>query len=210
VRLEEATEGLVVRNRRNGSFYRYVRPEGTRVRIRPLELFPNGLLIEKTADTIVDADLQVDPVTEWSDEVYVEVDPKTAATRRAQCEAEFAQKQEELVILEAEMITAHERPGGRGSHANRIKACRWRVEVLERGLAERTQAISSVSRTDTISHPHFDPGEIVQLPSGNPARLDGYTDSLADVRTRVAGSLTSVSVPVEVLRPWHNHSLATR
>lgn len=195
-----------MRNRRNGSFYRFVRPEGQRVRIRPLELFPNGLLIEKTADTIVDSDLQVDMVAEWTEEVYVEVPENVAAQLRVASVAQLEQKQAELVILEAEMITMD--PKGRGSHANRIKACRWRVEVLTRGLAEPTQDISSVSRNDAAA-PHFDAGTIVQLPSGQPGKVESSAGPVANILTHVAGIVASVPVPMEILRPWHSRSIAT-
>lgn len=206
MRLEEARPDQVVQNRRNSSYYRFVRPEGQRIRIRPLELSPNGLLIEKTADTIVDADLEVDPVAIWSAELFVEVAENVAILLRQQAEAQLLQKTEELVILEAEMLTID--PKERGSHANRVKACRWRVGVLTQGLQERTQAISSTSRQDTVV-PHFDVGDILQLPSGQPARLQSYLDNGAEILTKVAGCVTTTAVPTEILRPWTSRNLAT-
>ena len=55
MRLGSAEPESVVKNVGNGSFYRFERPDRGRARIRPLELFPNGRLIAKPADTLVDA-----------------------------------------------------------------------------------------------------------------------------------------------------------
>ena len=200
MKLREATEGLVVRNSRNGSYYRFERMEGTRCRIRPLELFPNGLLIAKPTDTIVEPDLLVDAVGEWSEE-FVVADVPSHVLRR--CTAELEVKREKYAELQkqAELIA----PKERGSHANKVKAVADRIATLERGLQERAtlapveQVVARVAELEV--------GSLVRLPSGRPALLlrlqekDG--DVYAKIRChRVNGGLLETALNVVALRRW--------
>lgn len=209
MKLSEAREGDVVRNRRNGSFYRYERPDSNRTRIRPLELFPNGLLIEKSADTIVESSLEVDSVGRWSDEFFVADD--SAEPLRQPCESELLSKKEELTVLEAEMLTidpnAH---GGRGSHANKIKAVARRVESLERGLAERSEDIEIATSSVEEEQPTWNLKDYVQLPSGLPAIVLGVAGSQVDVGTKTTtGQVIRRVVDSSLLRPIEHRHLAT-
>lgn len=213
VKLSEAREGDVVRNRRNGSFYRYERPESNRTRIRPLELFPNGRLIPKSADTIVESGLEVDAVGRWPDdeEIGFFVEEEGAERLRPSCEAELLTKQEELTVLEAEMLTidpnAH---GGRGSHANKIKAVARRVESLEKGLAERSKDVTVATSSVEEASPLWNLKDFVQLPSGLPAIVLGVVGSQIDIGTKTTtGQVIRCAVDSSLLRPIEHRHLAT-
>lgn len=213
--LVEARADQVVRNRKNSSYYRFVGPVDQRVRIRPLELFPNGLLIEKTADTIVDADLEVDAIGMWSDEFFVE-DSRTARLQGS-CEVELKQKLLDLVALEAEyQVIDPSAHGGKGSHANKIKAVAGRIAALERGLAERTGEVRTAERQVEPEIPVFADRSLVQLPSGLPAlvmetfNLPSDTRPYAKLRAKASdGSVVDVSVVQECLRPYEHRFMAT-
>lgn len=216
VLLVEAHPEQVVRNRKNRSYYRFVGLAEQRVRIRPLELFPNGLLIEKTADTIVDPDIEVDVVGQWAEEFFV--DDQRAEKLQEGCEQELERKRAELVVLEAEYETidpnAH---GGRGSHANKIKAVAGRVEALERGLSPRTgDAIQVEGIEELATGGVFAARSLVQLPSGCPALVMGTITPPSDakpyarVRAKAAdGRVVSLVINQECLRPWEARHMAT-
>jgi hypothetical protein len=215
VLLAEAHAEQVVRNRKNSSYYRFDSLAEHRVRIRPLELFPNGLLIEKTADTIVEPDLEVDAIGDWSDEFFVD-DPRGPKLFAAY-KQELGEKREELQRLEAEYETidpnAH---GGRGSHANKIKAVVGRVAALERGLADRKVAATTVKQSVKATVKTFADRTLVQLPSGLPAVVLGTvqipSDKRPHARLRVKssdGQLVPATVVQECLRPYEHRFMAT-
>ena len=213
--LVEASADQVVKNRKNSSYYRFVAPVDQRVRIRPLELFPNGLLIEKTADTIVNADIEVDAAGRWDDEFYVS-DPR-ASRLRAGAEQELDAKRAELVVLEAEYQTIDPRAhGGKGSHANKIKAVARRVESLERGLAEHTGKTTTVTRGLAPAAKVFADRSLVQLPSGLPGLVMGTVKLASDARPYAKirikapdGSIVGTTVVQECLRPYAHRFMAT-
>lgn len=209
MRLAEGREGEVVRNRRNGSYYRYERPEANRTRIRPLELFPNGLLIPKSADTIVESTLEVDRIGRWCDEFFV--DEPSAEKLRDTYSTELQQKREELVVLEAEMATIDpNKHGGRGSHANKIKAVVRRVESLERGLAERSKDVKVISSSDEQTEDRFKPKQLVQLPSGLPGIIVGAVGTQVSVGMKTpTGQKLVRPLDPSVLRPLEHRYLAT-
>lgn len=213
MKLGDGTHGDVVRNRRNGSYYRYEQPESLRTRIRPLELFPNGRLIPKSADTIVESTLEVDLVGRWpeDEEIGFFVDDDGAERLRQPAEAELTRKQEELTTLEAEMLTidpnAH---GGRGSHANKIKAVARRVESLENGLAKRSKDVKLAVSLAEDAGPAWATKSIVQLPSGLPAIVLGAIGNQVNIATKTsAGMVINRSLDPSLLRPIEHRHLAT-
>ena len=200
MKLREATEGQVVRNERNGSYYRFERMEGTRCRIRPLELFPNGLLIAKPTDTIVEADLGVELMGAWNDEFVVS---KIPSRIRKRYEAELIAKRELLTTLdkEAELIA----PKERGSHANKVKAVTDRVMVIERGLQERAAQVGVEQVIARMAE--LQVGSLVRLPSGRPALLVRLEERDGDVYGwirchQVSGGLLDTDINVVCLRRW--------
>lgn len=210
VRLDAANEGDVVRNCKNGSYYRYERPEKNRSRIRPLELFPNGLLIPKSADTIVEPTLEVDAVGRWSEDtedffVNTEVPAKVRQAYADELEA----KTQQLVQVEQEMLTVDNSHGGRGSHANKIKAVARRVQSLERGLADRPKDVKIQKHTASKAQAAFRLKDLVQLPSGRPAIVLSADPTLIGIMTKTAGGPIRTSVPAALLRPLEHRHLAT-
>lgn len=210
VKLSEASEGDVVKNKRNGSYYRYEHPESNRTRIRPLELFPNGLLIPKSADTIVESNLEVEMMGQWSEEFYVQ--DESAERLKTSFRAEFVQKREILKVLEAELLTIDpNKHGGRGSHVNKIKAVARRVESLERGLAERSEDVQIANSSADIQSPLWEPKDFVQLPSGLPGIVIDVMDKKhvkIGIKT-CAGKVLKQAVDPNLLRPLEYRHLAT-
>jgi hypothetical protein len=205
MRLSESRQGDVVKNCRNHSFYRYEKPESNRTRIRPLELFPNGLLIEKSADTIVESSLEVNLVGRWSHEFFV--DEPAAERLRSSYHTEWRRKQEELVVLEAEMLTID--PKSRGSHANKVKAVARRVRSLEMGLAERSKDATVIASIANSIGPLWRARDFVQLPSGLPAIVIGARDSLIEICTKTPQGRIVVQLQSDCLRPLEHRNLAT-
>lgn len=196
MQLRDATAGQVVRNCRNLRFYRYIRAEGQRVRIRPLELFPNGLLQEKTTDTIVESDLEVELVGDWSEGLYIE---SKGGRGRVAYERELARlvEQEEALLAEAETID----PKERGSHANKVKSVVDRLKVVRQGLAEppedrklckvrKDRKGASVVATS------------MQLPSGLPARVLGVKRDVAQIEVKGPSGILNLELSFDVLKPW--------
>jgi hypothetical protein len=168
VRLADAKPGQVVRNTGNKRFYRFERPEDGRSRIRPLEHFPNGLLVPKAADTTVSPDLKVVLVGPWHDHMVILGRPEKTCE---QYEAEHAELQARLAgLLQIDSAIERDARGSysKGSHANRIRAVRERIEALERGLADVTD-IPVIELSDEPFR--FTAGQLVLLPSGRPARV---------------------------------------
>lgn len=199
MKLSAAREGQVVRNANNGSHYRYERPEKGRIRIYPLEHFPNGLLIAKPTPTIIDPDIDVVLVGQWHPDMVVAGKPTHS---RAKYEAELSRREVELVELLAaydELPVNGKGKQSRGSHQNKIKNCRSRVGVLQRGLEERTE-VAVLVEAETVGLA-FRAHDIVQLPSGLPAKVQ-RGGVMTTVMTRFKGSLVEMAVPAEVLRPW--------
>lgn len=209
--LSDVPAGRVVRNLANGSYYRTGPPEGGRVRIRPLEAFANGLLIEKPTDTIVDCGLEVEDLGPWAQGFGVW---PVAPHLRRRNEAELERKQEQLAQLQRQALEVE--PRQRGSHANRVKAVASRIEALQRGLAERAGARQPVPGSAPAALAQFSVGDVVQLPSGAPAAVLELTTRSAEpyalVRTRAmlaAGGLVESSVSTGCLRPWSSARRAT-
>lgn len=194
MKLGDNREGVVVRNRRNKSFYRYVRPEAERTRIRPLELFPNGLLIEKSADTIVASDLIVDVVGLWTEDFYVQ-DPGAEKLRgRYEAELEEQRGKYEALISEAETID----PKQRGSHANKIKAVERRIESIIRGLGKPTEEpirLDSIQLDDDpVPFEFLREGAFVVLPSG----LIGQIVDMDQERVKVFVKPDKIQITVSI------------
>lgn len=190
----------MVRNCRNGSYYRFERMEGTRCRIRPLELFPNGLLIAKPTDTIVEPDLQVDEVGEWSEE-FVVADVPSHVLKRCKAELELKREVYSELQKEAELVA----PKARGSHANKVKAVADRIATLERGLQER--ATQAPVEQVVARMAELQVGSLVRLPSGRPALLLRLEEKDGDVYAwirchRVSGGLLETALNVVCLKRW--------
>lgn len=210
MRLSSATENDVVRNTNNGSFYRFARPERSRARIRPLELFPNGRLIPKSTDTLVDSDLDVALVGPWHDTMVVEGRPSHT---RVHYESELSRQVEYLAVLEIgydELPVNGTGKLSRGSWANKIKNCRARIEMLTAGLADPDGRVQ-IERAE-LEHrmPDLEVQDVVLLPAGRPGLiLDTMlvgTAQYATVQTRLGNTVLRAPVPMEVLRPWaHSH-----
>lgn len=197
MRLADSRENTVVRNRNNKSFYRFVRPEGDRIRIRPLELFPNGLLIEKSADTIVAGDLEVDVVGLWSDAFYV-LEP-AAEKLRLKYEVELIAQTGELESLQMQMETLN--PKKRGSHANKIKAVQRRVDSIQAGLAmpekdsipnALKEALGKQAKeTFAVS---FKERDLVQLPSGIAGMVTQTRRKSATIAYKENGEINTIEI----------------
>lgn len=202
MRLAEAGAEEVVQNAGNRSFYRMVRPEGNRARIRPLELFPNGLLIEKPTDTIVEADLEVRFVAIWTSDLVV-AHQGEGRSRRAY--------ERELAKLEAKLdglLEEYRRlaPGQRGSHANKVKACQRRILVIRRGLEIREVNTDRPPLETTLA---FRVRQAVQLPSGKPAVVLNAVGAGFQVAARGDNGILSLTIPSECLRPLIHRHLGT-
>lgn len=210
MKLAECNGGDVVQNVGNRNYYRFERPEGERARIRPLELFPTGLLVAKPVDTIVEAGLVVRLVGGWAEALYVEVLPGDCKSRKT-LERERERKLVELQELRAAAVGL---TGGRlGSHANKVKAVADRLAVLNQGLAEpprgaRARGSSAAPAPGPLMA--FDPGALVQLPSGAAAvflgAVRGRLDQLAGVRAKGGASFV---VDPSVLRPLSERWVST-
>lgn len=198
MKLEAAKAGQVVRNKRNSHFYRFVRKEGRRVRIRPLELFPNGLLQEKTTDTIVEADLQIEQMGEWHDDFYVQDKPK----HRAGFERELAKETIRLADLEELALIID--PKERGSHANRVKAVARRVFVLRRGLVARPEDTAFATAANGVAVPRlFNKHDLVSLPSGRPAKVKCFVNGTKTrILVNVRDDCRVMLVPTAILVPY--------
>lgn len=208
MRLSEANQNDVVRNTSNDSFYRYERPAENRARIRPLELFPNGLLIAKPTDTIVAADLDVEYVATWSEGLVVS---GIKGSSRTGYEREREQLREQLKVLEAEAVMIE--PKQRGSFANRLKAVKLRLSALESGLEDLGTEPLQIDMAK-LSIPAFRLKQMVCMPSGAPAQFLGLLPQghqlLATVATRVAsGAVLMIQVDPQALRPSNCRYMAT-
>jgi hypothetical protein len=208
MRLSAASEGQVVRNTGNGSFYRFEREERSRARIRPLEHFPNGRLIPKTTDTLVPPDIEVVVIGFWREEMVVEGGP---VHTRSHYEDELREREATLIWLEAEYEKLPVNGTGkqsRGSWANKVKNCRARIAVLHAGLGETDgQQIDAVQPEAQGSN--LTPRDLVQLPSGHPALILALDAGNAMVRTRHGSSRLVAPIPIDCLRPWASAYLAT-
>ena len=208
MKLYTALPGQVCRNVDNGSHYRYERPERGRVRIYPLELFPNGRLIPKPTPTIVSPDLEVMSVGFWVENMQVEGKPDHT---RATYERQLADKRAELVRLEAAFLALPASGVGklsRGSWANKLKNCRHRISTLELGLAELTEDQIQVVHADRVL-PSFHRRDLIQLPSGRPGRIERVLGPQAEVLTYFGGTTMTAKIPVAALHPWSEARLAT-
>lgn len=208
MKLSAASPGQVCRNLDNGSHYRYERPERGRVRIYPLELFPNGRLIPKPTPTIVSPDLEVLGVGFWVDDMQVEGKPDHT---RATYERQLADKRSELLVLEAGFLALPASGIGklsRGSWANKLKNCRQRIDTLEFGLAELTEEQVQIVQADRVPSP-FRRRDLIQLPSGRPGRIERMLGVQAEVLTLFEGNTMVAKIPVSALHLWSDARLAT-
>lgn len=209
MRLAAAAPGHVVRNSANGRFYLFEHMERGRARIYPLELFPNGLLIPKPAPTLVEADMQVVQVGPWEDGLVVEGKP---SNDRAAYEQELLRVELELQsLLEAYDELPRDGKGklSRGSHANKIRAKKIRIDALRRGLGLAGRAPAPSKAEPELEWPRERDG--VQLPSGLPAivlALRPVGDAIyARCRTSLRGIAMEVDAPSDVLRPLASASI---
>lgn len=203
MKLGEAGADQVVRNSNNGSFYRFERLEnsGTRCRIYSLELFPNGRLIAKPTPTIVDASLPVDAVGPWAEGMTV--DGQSARSRRAY-ENELVREEVRLIALDLaylELPVSGKGPLSRGSHANKVKACKRRISVIKLGLG-LNDTVPTLAQPTVRSEQSFRVRDLVQLPSGLPGAVMGFKGEMAVIRTKIRGAILEAAVPCAVLRPW--------
>ncbi len=211
MKLGDANPGDVVRNSSNGSHYRYERPEEGRVRIRPLEAFPNGLLIEKPVDTIVEPTLDVLVIGPWHEDMMI---MGGGGKSRRTYEAELERLELQLASLETEAETLG--PKERGSHANKVKAARNRILVLKRGLAQRDEEGQLVEEETAASTMTWALKDMVLLPSGKPGMVVGFVpqekgaNPLASVLIRKPSrSIDCLPVDQSVLQPLASRHLAT-
>lgn len=207
MRLSDSHPGDVVQNIANSNFYRYERPEQDRARIRPLELFPNGLLIAKPTDTIVAAGLEVEHIGQWSEGLVI---AGARGRSREVYERERERLQSQLRVLEAEAVLIP--PNRRGSYANRLKAVRSRLEALERGLEDLGTEPLQIDMHQ-LSVPAFRFKQLVVMPSGQLARFLGLLpveqQLLATVATKVSNHMVMLQVAPEALRSPDCRHLAT-
>lgn len=203
MKLASASEGQVVRNADNGSHYRFERMEAGRARIRPLELFPNGLLIAKPTPTTIDPDIPVIVVGVWQLDMVVEGKPSNS---RRVYENELVRKESELVELQEayeKLPVSGKGTQSRGSWANKVKSCKSRIEVLKRGLGfvDTTAMLRTESEPQEIE---LDQGQLVQLPSGRAAKVEGFQpmgdQTYVQVKTFYNGTVILAALPAEVLR----------
>lgn len=207
MRLSDANSGEVVRNLGNDNFYRYERPSEGRARIRPLELFPNGLLVAKPVDTIVSAEIVVELVGQWSEGMVVS---GIKGRGRELYEQERRAVQEQLLVLEAESVLIP--PKNRGSFANRVKAVKTRLTALEAGLEDiGTEPIQIDMALLTL--PGFKLRQVVAMPSGQPAQFLGFLPQgqqlLATVACKIDGSVAMLQIDPQALRPYDCRFMAT-
>lgn len=199
--LNQATTNQVVRNVKNGSHYRVDRPEKSRIRIRPLELFPTGLLVPKPTDTLVAPDIAVLLVGIWFEGMRVEGRP--SATAEAY-ERELAERRAQLVqLMEGYEALPINGKGvqSRGSWANKINNCRARIEVLEQGLATPEPRAKVLKVRD--SGPGFGRGSHVLLPSGRVGQvmsLDSRRQMVKVTATHLGASYCT-DVPHSAVQP---------
>lgn len=204
MKLADSREDIVVRNRNNKSFYRFVRPEAERIRIRPLELFPNGLLIEKSADTIVAGDLQVDVIGEWQEWFFV--NEPAAGRLRSKYEIELTVQQEKLIVLMEELETLD--PKRRGSHANKVKAVERRVKSIQNGLGSRSPDVqifetlfAGPGGRKKITKVLFSPKDLIALPSGITGMVTRCRGNKATIACEIHGEIQHIPVPASILSP---------
>lgn len=186
--------------------------ERGKVRIVPLELFPNGLLLEKPTPTLVEPHLEVTVIGIWTDGMVVEGRPDHS---RRVYENELVQREEDLPILEAAYDALPSSGTGRtsrGSWANKVKCCRSRIGVLKRGLGF-VDASFMVHAEVAAPDIKWTAGSLVLVPSGRAALVTGFqpmgNTTYVKLRTRLNGIDVLSDMPPEVLRPWDQARLAT-
>lgn len=211
MKLASAQAGQVVRNVKNGSHYRFERLERGKVRIWPLELFPNGRLIVKPTPTLVEADIEVVFIAPWSDDLVVEGKPSKS---RAVYERQLIARERELLELRAEYDRLPKSGKGhasRGSFANKVKSAEIRVRTLKLGLGFTGR--KAVHEPTVPLDSSYQPGEVVQVPSGRMAVIVSFApmgDTIyAMIRMRIRGSIVETGVPYEILRPQSQSRLCT-
>lgn len=195
VKLKDAKVGHIVRNARNRRLYKMVGNLEGKTRIRPLEVFPNGLVVQKPTDTIVASDIEVHCIGKWDDDAPIII---TGVKRqREPFVRELSRVQESLSQLESKTTVTN-----KGAHAMKIMAMRARIKVLERGLAPApttgAQAISikTTSTTSTMV------GTSIQLADGTIGKVTKFTDDICHVHTSVSGKL---KLSANLLRPADMH-----
>lgn len=214
MKLAQARTGQVVRNANNGkSYYRYENQAGDKIRIWPLELFPNGLLLMKPAPTTVDSDIEVVLIGSWEDGMRVEGSPSKP---RAAYEKQLVELEAELPQLRA-MYEALPKSGSgtdsRGSFMNKVKTAEKRVATLKRGLGFIEEPADLLTVVEEEAVADYEPGEFVQVPSGRRAKVEGLQrmggSTYVKVKTVFQGAAVEAALPCEVLRPWDQARLCT-
>lgn len=214
MRLGSATDGDVLKNESNGSYYRFERLERGKARIRPLELFPNGRLLPKPVDTTVSTELAVLMVGRWAEGMRVDGRPSRP---RARYEAELEARQRDLVDLrllyEALPVNGVGKQS-RGSWMNKVKNVEQRIAAIEAGLADVTGEALAAPVDEARSGAAFHARDVVLLPSGRPGLVVIVTThgKVPSARVRVrdgAATLEIPGVPLEALRPYSDSQLCT-
>jgi len=207
MQLSDVDPGSVVRNIQNSNFYRYERPSQDRARIRPLELFPNGLLIAKPTDTIVAAGLEVELIGPWSEGLVVS---GAKGKAREVYERERVRLQQQLSVLQSEALLIP--PKARGSHANRVKAVKGRLAALYRGLEDLGTEPIQIDM-HKLSAPAFRLKQTVVMPSGVQAQFLGLLPQgqqlLATVACRMDELVQLLQVDPAALRSSDIRYVAT-
>jgi hypothetical protein len=206
MRLSEVPEQHVVQNISSRAFYRMERCEADRVRIRPLEPFWNGRIIEKTTDTIVEADIEVTLVAPWSPDMIVDV-TGAQVKRPDTLRRELAKLEGKLSELESADIP----PKGRGSHANKVKNVRHRITVLLAGLEPPVANSANAPVMAAVELPKYSQGQAVLLSSGRIARfLEFVSVSATGVKhAAVQTSIGRMVAPPDSLSPLIDRYCAT-
>lgn len=198
--LQDVAAMLVVENQSSGTFYRTTAlQQKAKSRIRPLELFPTGLLIPKSTDTLVATTTLVRTICPWQEPVRVEGKPTHT---RDYYESELVQRQLELQTLRIQYTELPKSGRGhfsRGSHANKILACTRRIETLYEGLGMREDPVEVIS--------NFDHGDHVLLPSGRFGVFRRALQKGDAVYAEVKIAAHTYQLPIELLRDTEQHRL---
>lgn len=202
MKLASVQAGVVVRNTRNGSFYRFEKMEKGKARIWPLELFPTGLLISKPTPTLIDQEIEVEVVGPWHDRMVVEGKPSHS---RRVYENELVKLRAKLVELQrdyANLPVGGKGKLSKGSWANKLKNVQMRMETLKLGLGFSGDDTAMRVPTVKVKHPFKLQGYVL-TPSGGRGRVLAYRKvGSGTYATLQLADDVQVGVPVEILRPW--------
>lgn len=174
MKLGDTKPDQIVKNTGNRRLYKMVENLEDRTRIRPLEIFPNGLVVQKPTDTIVASDIDVQVIGLWTDEKLIRVVGVKKQTEPFL--KELATRRDKLAVLEAELGVSN-----KGAHAMKLMAIRTRIETLERGLKPiRTKKLIQISM-EAIDIVPDQVGANVRLANGSICQVTGVRDGVFDV-----------------------------